>query len=228
MKNKIIFLISLFFIIIGAVVFYFYFYKKSPLISLPNNLNLYLKIPKQSVTSTNKGILEHLNYLKQNESELKIITATETISNISNNIKTLGSITKFDVVKLQAEDIVISEYIKVYEGGIMPKTKLYMPYDGYVSFVISRDDNVDLLISTDDNQRQIIIFGPLNVLCETSKENSANRYYCKNLKKGELIAEAKENLKNIDENIVFIINGLINYQDDINFLYENLPLVFKQ
>jgi len=162
----------------------------------------------------------------------KIATTTEITLPPPPGITNLGKIQKFEAKRFQSGDF-ISEYLLVYKEGLKPKTKLYMPYDGYVFYDEKQGNpNVNLQIRTKDNSKIIGILGPLKGLCQVTKKesnekNKVTRYYCDDVKKGALIAEVSEEIQKIDKEIALNIHGYVNYKDDINFLYENLPLIFK-
>jgi hypothetical protein len=227
MKKETIYLIVAFVLtimILGGA--YFYFFKKP--LTIPQKPTItFPKITTTTITTTTTTSPKIMQSFTR--TDIEAIVPNETT--LTPPTDKLGTISKFKVRRLQAEDF-IAEDILVYKSGVEPKAKLYMPYDGYVMYGVKEGDyKVELAIYTNDNKKFISIFGPLTILCKVTKtgstQSTVRSYYCENIKKGQVIAEVSENLTKINEDIAFQINGYVDYKTNINFLYESLPLVFK-
>jgi hypothetical protein len=226
MVGKLIYLIAVFILIILLGGAYFYFFKK-PLIIPQKPTITFPTITTTTITTTTitpPKIMQSFT-----STDITVIVPNETI--LTPPTDKLGTISKFKAIRLQASDF-ISENILVYKSGVEPKAKLYMPYDGYVMYRVKEGDyKLELLIYTNDNKKFISIFGPLTILCQVTKQGSApstiKTYYCENIKKGQLIAEVSENLVKTNGDVAFQIYGYVDYKTNINFLYQNLPLIFK-
>jgi hypothetical protein len=192
-------------IILGGV--YFYFTKK-PTIS-PQKPSF--TFPKITTTTP-----------------IKIATPTETT--LTSGTTTLGKIKKFEAEKFQSGNFT-SEYLLVYKEGLEPKTKLYMPYDGNILYYNQDQQNLNFQITTADGKKTITILGFLKPLCQVTRTEtdtgSPTANYCENVKKGKVIAEISGDIQKTSRDIVFQIYGYVNNKEDLNFLYENLPLIFK-
>ena len=46
-------------------------------------------------------------------------------------------------------------------------------------------------------------------------------------KKGKVIAEISQDIQKTSRNIAFQIYGYVNNKEDLNFLYQTFPLIFK-
>jgi hypothetical protein len=160
----------------------------------------------------------------------KITTTTEITLPPPSGITNLGKIQKFEAKRFQSGDF-ISEYLLVYKEGLKPKTKLYMPYDGYILYYNQDQQNLNFQINTADGKKTITILGFLKPLCQVTRTETATgsptASFCENVKKGKVIAEISEDIEKTSRNFAFQIFGYVNYKEDLNFLYENLPLIFK-
>jgi hypothetical protein len=211
MRKETIYLIVAFvltIIILGVV--YFYFTKK-PAISPQKPSFIFPKI----TTTT----------------PLKIATPTETTLPSPPGTTTLGKIKKFEAKKFQSGNFT-SEYLLVYKEGLEPKTKLYMPYDGNILYYNQDQQNLNFQITTADGKKTITIIGFLKPLCQVTKTEAyagspTTNYYCENVKKGKIIAEISEDIKKTSRDIAFQIYNYVNNKEDLNFLYQTLPLIFK-
>jgi hypothetical protein len=108
-----------------------------------------------------------------------------------------------------------------------------MPYDGNILYYNIDQQNLNFQISTTtaDGKKTITILGFLKPLCQVTRTEtfpgSPTTSYCENVKKGKVIAEISEDIEKTSRNVAFIIASSVNRKDDLNFLYENLPLIFK-
>jgi hypothetical protein len=210
MKKETIYLIVAFVLIIILGGVYFYFTKK-PTIS---NQKPSFTFPKITTTTP-----------------LKIATPTETTLPSPTGTTTLGKIKKFEAKKFQSGNFT-SEYLLVYKEGLETKTKLYMPYDGNILYYNIDQQNLNFQITTADGKKTITILGFLKPLCQVTKTEAyagspTTNYYCENVKKGEVIAEISGDIQETSRDIAFQIYGYVDNKEDLNFLYENLPLIFK-
>lgn len=72
----------------------------------------------------------------------------------------------------------------------------------------------------------------LKPLCQVTKTEAyagspTTNYYCENVKKGKVIAEISQDIQKTSRNIAFQIYGYVNNKEDLNFLYQTFPLIFK-
>jgi hypothetical protein len=162
----------------------------------------------------------------------KIATTTEITLPPPPGITNLGKIQKFEAKRFQSGNFT-SEYLLVYKEGLKPKTKLYMPYDGNILYYNEDQQTLNFQISTTtaDGKKTITILGFLKPLCQVTRTKTATGSptvsFCENVKKGEVIAEISEDIQKTSRSVAFQIFGYVNHKRDLNFLYENLPLIFK-
>jgi hypothetical protein len=160
--------------------------------------------------------------------EVKTTTVTTTVSGFTELPKkeeSLGKITNYKVL----QDFSGTYSILVLEGGIKEGTKLYMPYDGKISYQNQGGKIYNFQIYSADGEKVITILGALKPKCKVTSVGFYGQVsFCENVKKGEVIAEVgKEELESTFPNFVFQIWGYNNNKSDLNLLYENLKTVFK-
>jgi len=160
--------------------------------------------------------------------EVTTTTVTTTFpgfSELPSKQESLGKITNYKVLK----DDMGNYSVIVLEGGIKAGTKLYMPYDGMISYQSEGGKIYNFQIYSTDNSKVITLLGGLNPKCKVTSVGFYGQVnFCENVKKGTLIAEiGEEELKLTFPNFILQIWGYNNNKSDIDILYQNLPLIFK-
>lgn len=213
MKKEVVYLIGFILLVVIAVAFLF-FYKK-PISPVPQPT---LTFP--SITTTSIPAITTTSIPVATPGGPTEITLPKPLGTTN-----LGKIKKFEAKKYQSGDF-ISEYLLVNKEGLEPGTKIYMPYDGYILYYSLDEKNINFQISTNDNNKVVTLIGLIKPLCKVTRKTSGTNY-CENVKQGTLIGEVSEAIKETSRDFALQIFGIVNYKDDIEFLYQTLPLIFK-